>query len=122
TENLRTIRSLPLRLAATKAHPVPKGALAVRGEALMPLAEFEALNKRLIEAGEEPFASARNSAAGTVRQLDPSITASRRLDLYAYEVMRADAVVLATQTEVLAALRDWGFHVEKSVRACRGRE
>jgi len=128
TENLRTIRAVPLRLMSGDSHPdhagrgAPPGTLAVRGEALMPLPEFEALNKRLIEQGEEPFANARNAAAGAVRQLDPSITASRRLDLYAYEVMRADAVVLATQTEVLAALRDWGFHVEKSVRACRGIE
>jgi len=68
TENLRTIRALPLRLAGeSRTH---RGTIAVRGEALMPLAEFEALNKRLIESDEEPFANARNSASGTVRQLD----------------------------------------------------
>src|SRR5437762_1679724 len=120
--NLRTIRALPLKLAAGGPGGSPKGLVSVRGEAIMPLSEFEALNRRLIEASDEPFANARNAAAGTVRQLDPKITASRRLDLFAYEVMRADELVLATQTEVLAALRDWGFHVEKSVRACRGIE
>ena len=120
TENLRTIRSLPLRLDVTPEHPRPKGTIAVRGEALMPLYEFEALNKRLVEADEEPFANARNAAAGTVRQLDPSITASRRLDLYAYEVMRGDQVKLASQSEVLETLRAWGFHVEKTVRRCAG--
>ena len=119
TENLRTIRALPLRLTGeTRAH---RGTLAVRGEALMPLAEFEALNKRLIESGEEPFANARNAASGTVRQLDPSITASRRLDLFAYEVTHgAPLTTLATQWDMLAALRAWGFHVEKRVARCDG--
>ncbi len=118
TENVRTIRAVPLRLRADGPQGEPKGVIAVRGEALMPLPEFEALNKRLIEADEEPFASARNSAAGTVRQLDPAITASRRLDLYAYDVMEAEAHPLASQQEMLAALRGWGFHVEKDVRLC----
>jgi DNA ligase (NAD+) len=120
TENLKTIRSLPLRLAAEGPAGGRRGLLAVRGEALMPLPEFEALNRRLIEANEEPFASARNSAAGTVRQLDPSITASRKLDFYAYDVMHAEHVRFATQGEMLEALRDWGFHVERSVRRCLG--
>jgi DNA ligase (NAD+) len=117
TENLRTIRAIPLRLDLGK-----KGdsRIAVRGEALMPVSEFAALNERLIAAGEEPFASARNSAAGTVRQLDPSITASRRLDLFAYEVVLSGERRFATQTEMLAALREWGFHVEKRVRLCHG--
>lgn len=118
TENVRTIRAVPLRLRGDGPAGEPKGRIAVRGEALMPLPEFEALNKRLIEAGEEPFASARNSAAGTVRQLDPSITASRKLDLYAYDVMEAEAHALPTQRAMLEALRGWGFHVEKGVRLC----
>jgi DNA ligase (NAD+) len=120
TENLRTIRSLPLRLAVTAAHAKPAGELAVRGEALMPLSEFEALNKRLVEANEEPFANPRNAAAGTVRQLDPSITASRRLDLYAYEVMHGAEVRIASQAEMLETLRAWGFHVEQTMRRCAG--
>jgi DNA ligase (NAD+) len=122
TENLRTIRSLPLRLDSSTAHPAPRGELAVRGEALMPLPEFEALNKRLIEASEEPFANPRNAAAGTVRQLDPTITASRRLDLYAYEVMRGAESGIPTQTAMLETLRAWGFHVEKTLRRCAGIE
>jgi DNA ligase (NAD+) len=115
TENLRTIRAVPLRLRAGSKHP-PEGRIAVRGEALMPLAEFDAMNKRLIEQGEEPFANARNAAAGTVRQLDPAITASRRLDLFAYEVMDAPQVSLATQWEMMSALQEWGFHVEQAHR------
>ena len=121
TENLRTIRALPLRLESSVRHPV-RGRIAVRGEALIPLSEFEALNKRMIEQGEEPFASARNMAAGTVRQLDPSITAARKLDLFAYEVMAADTVQFATQHEMLAALVAWGFHVETRQRQCDGIE
>lgn len=121
-ENLRTIRAIPLRLREQGPAGGRQGQLAIRGEALMPLSEFEALNKRLIEQNEEPFASARNSAAGTVRQLDPSITASRRLDFYAYEIMDADGVTVATQLEMLDALRGWGFHVEKSAQRCAGAE
>jgi len=121
TENVRTIRAVPLRLSAEGPAAGRKGRLAVRGEVLMPIPEFEALNARLIQAGEEPFASARNSAAGTVRQLDPSITASRKLDCYVYEVM-AGGGAIATQMETLEALRAWGFHVEKSVRLCEGVE
>ncbi|NOT34836.1 MAG: NAD-dependent DNA ligase LigA [Candidatus Eisenbacteria bacterium] len=119
TENLRTIRALPLRLASAKGVPAARGRMAVRGEALMPLAEFEALNKRLVEANEEPFASARNSAAGTVRQLDPKVTAERRLDLYAYEVTFAEGLEFESQRGMLAALRGWGFHVEERVEHCR---
>ena len=88
----------------------------------MTLPEFEALNRRLIERGEEPFANPRNAAAGAVRQLDPKITASRRLDLYAYEVMAAEAFEPGTQTGTLDALRGWGFHVEQNVRVCQGIE
>jgi DNA ligase (NAD+) len=120
TPNLRTIRALPLHLDA--AGPPTRGTIAVRGEALMTLREFEALNRRLIEQGEEPFANPRNAAAGTVRQLDPKITASRRLDLYAYEIMAGAPTALATQHAVLDALRDWGFHVERDVRRCDGIE
>ncbi len=121
TENLRTIRALPLSLAAAGPRRGREGRLAVRGEALMPLAEFEALNKRLIQQNEEPFANARNAAAGTVRQLDPRVTASRKLDFYAYEVIES-AARFATQHDMLEGLRGWGFHVESDVRRCRGIE
>ncbi|TMQ70851.1 MAG: NAD-dependent DNA ligase LigA [Candidatus Eisenbacteria bacterium] len=120
TANLRTIRALPLKLAGGGPGGSPRGLVAVRGEAIMPLSEFAALNRRLIEASDEPFANARNAAAGTVRQLDPKITASRRLDLFAYEVMRAEGVTLASQQAMLAALRGWGFHVETEIAVCAG--
>ena len=98
TENLRTIRAVPLRLREDGPAEGRRGVLAVRGEALMPIAEFEALNARLIAADEEPFANARNAAAGAVRQLDAAITASRKLDFYAYDVLHADHATFATPT------------------------
>jgi DNA ligase (NAD+) len=119
TENVRTIRAVPLRIAAAGPAAGRKGRLAVRGEALMPLTEFEAMNARLIESGEEPAANARNAAAGTVRQLDPAITASRKLDFYAYEIISGGGAI-PSQRDILAALRHWGFHVEKNVKLCRG--
>jgi NAD-dependent DNA ligase len=94
---------------------------------LIPLAAFAEFNKKLIEAGDEPFANARNAAAGTVRQLDVSITASRRLDFFAYEIMAYDAPArgahpFPTQQGMLDALRAWGFHIERDVKLCRGLE
>ncbi len=120
TENLRTIRAMPLRLAGAGPEAGPRGRVSVRGEALIPLPEFKALNLRQIESGEEPFPNARNAAAGTVRQFDPRVTASRKLDLYAYEIMRADSVPLPSQQAMLDVLRGWGFHVEKSIAVCDG--
>ena len=117
TENLRTIRALPLRLEGRSA---PRETVAIRGEALIPLAEFQKLNARLIEQGDEPFANPRNAAAGTVRQLDPAITASRRLDFFAYEILQGPP--FDTQREAIDALRSWGFHVERKVYCCAGIE
>ncbi len=123
TENLRTIRAIPLRLRDDG--PSARGTVAIRGEVLIPLAAFAELNRRLLETDEEPFASARNAAAGTVRQLDVSITASRRLDCFAYEIMSYDAPArgahpFPTQHAMLETLRAWGFHVEDDVQRCQG--
>lgn len=120
TENLRTIRAIPLRLRTDGPEAGLRGVLSIRGEALMPLAEFEALNARMIAADEEPYANARNAAAGAVRQLDAAITASRRLDFYAYDVLHADHANFTTQSALLAALRAWGFHVTGNTRPCAG--
>jgi DNA ligase (NAD+) len=114
--NLRTIRSLPLSLW-TDARPAP-GTVAVRAEAIMRLGPFEALNRRMMEEGKEPFANPRNAASGSLRQLDTSITASRPLDLFAYDVMFSDALALRTQKEALEALLAWGFRVEEQFRLC----
>ncbi len=110
TENLRTIRALPLRLR--KSRVAPPRELAIRGEALMRMSDFEAMNKQLVEASQEPFANPRNAAAGSVRQLDASITAARKLDLFAYEITGPSEAMPPSQWESLEALRAWGFRVE----------
>ncbi len=115
TENVRTIPAVPLRLRDGRPFP---DLLAVRGEIVMHAGPFEALNERLLAEGKEPFANPRNAAAGALRQLDPKITAARPLDLYAYDVIYPAGAEagLATQWEVLAALRDWGLRVNDLVR------
>ncbi|HVT14598.1 MAG TPA: NAD-dependent DNA ligase LigA [Thermoanaerobaculia bacterium] len=119
TANVRTIATVPLRLRGG-ARPVPP-VVSVRGEVIMHAAAFDKLNEGLLAAGKEPFASPRNVAAGALRQLDPQITASRPLDLYAYDAMagdgrRAGLPGVATQWDVLAALRDWGLRVNGLAR------
>ncbi len=111
TANVRTIPAVPLRLR-DRQRPVPPF-LAVRGEVIMRVRDFEKLNERLLAEGKEPFANPRNAAAGALRQLDPQITAARPLDLYAYDILLAEGFPETTQGEVLAALRDWGFRVNE---------
>lgn len=118
TENVRTIRAVPLRLRGD-ARDVPE-ALAVRGEVIMRIAAFEQLNERLLEQGKMPFANPRNAAAGSLRQLDPQVTARRPLDLYVYDVLTADGVELETQCEILEALDGWGFSVNELIEPCEG--
>ncbi|MBN1643086.1 MAG: NAD-dependent DNA ligase LigA [Anaerolineae bacterium] len=111
TTNLRTIPSVPLRIpAAPDAPPAPQR-LVVRGEAYFPLDQFDALNRSLEEAGERTFANPRNAAAGSLRQLDPRITAQRPLAVFCYAVVDAQGVTLGTQWETLGYLRDMGFPV-----------
>ena len=110
TANLRTIRSLPLRLAGKRT---PQR-LAVRGEAVLPVADFERMNEALERAGKDTFKNPRNAAAGSLRQLDPGIAASRPLALYAYDILVwEDARLPApdTQSGVLRTLADFGFRV-----------
>jgi DNA ligase (NAD+) len=116
SENLKTIRSLPLSLL-TEEKKAP-GTLAVRAEAIMRLEEFENLNRRMTEMGKEPFANPRNAASGSLRQLDTRITASRPLDLFAYEVMYSDEVEIRSQRQALDLLDAWGFHTDPTSRLC----
>jgi len=111
TANVRTIRSVPLRLR-DETRPVPS-TLSIRGEVLMRMEGFDALNERLLEEGKEPFANPRNASAGSLRQLDPSITASRPLEAYAYDILASSVADVRTQRETLDALRDWGFRVSE---------
>lgn len=104
TDNLRTIRSLPLNVAGG-------GELEVRGEVLMPRAAFQKLNQEREDEGEPRFANPRNAAAGAVRVLDSRITAARRLDFYAYSLLAGGQSVHATQAATLEALKQLGFKV-----------
>lgn len=117
TENVRTIRTVPLRLHRTK-RPIPRR-LAVRGEALMPIGDFERLNRQLERAGKALFANPRNAAAGSIRQLDPRVTAGRRLEVVFYDVLVSEGVRFETDSEALEALRGWGLRVSPERRTGR---
>jgi DNA ligase (NAD+) len=109
TTNLRTINTLPLTIPVDPNGPTPPSFLVVRGEVLILLKDFEMLNQRLAEKELPTFANPRNAAAGSLRQLDPSVTAERPLFLYAYSIVTADGPVPETQRETLVFLRDLGF-------------
>ena len=108
TANVRTVRAIPLRLMGEGWPPV----LEVRGEVYMPRKGFAALNARLEHAGEKLFANPRNAAAGSLRQLDSRITATRPLSFFAYGWGEVDGLDLPERhSEMLAKLRDWGLPV-----------
>ena len=118
TQNLRTIKTIPLRIFsdAASASGVPLSLLEVRGEVFIPVGKFKDLNTALGEKGARMFANPRNAAAGSVRQLDPRVTASRPLDFFAYGVGRAEGKEFSTQWEVLAYLRRIGFKISPLIR------
>lgn len=114
TANVRTIGSVPLKLAAKNGRPaadVPPR-MEVRGEIYMPLADFERFNEQARANDQKPLINPRNGAAGSLRQLDPKLTAQRPLTMYAYSVgwVEGDWQPLS-QSEVLERLADWGFRV-----------
>ena len=110
TVNMRTVREVPLRLRG-KAPAL----LEVRGEVYMPFSGFKELNERRAAAGEPTFANPRNSAAGSLRQLDPRVTASRPLRFFSYQVQLDPGTTarlpVATQSDLLALLQEWGLPV-----------
>ncbi|MDQ3588103.1 MAG: NAD-dependent DNA ligase LigA [Actinomycetota bacterium] len=109
TQNLRTIKSIPLRIE----HAPPL--LEVRGEAYMPRSAFARLNEQRAEAGEPTFANPRNSAAGSIRQLDPELAAARPLSMWSYSVGAVEGVELQTQWELLEWLKGHGFRVNPEI-------
>jgi len=118
TRNLRTIPALPLTMQPApdaEAGAIP-ALMEVRGEVYLPLAAFAQLNEQRIAAGESTFANPRNSAAGSLRQLDPHVTASRPLSVWIYGVGYVDGDPFTSQSQVLAWLRDRGFRVNPDVR------
>jgi DNA ligase (NAD+) len=120
TQNVRTIRSIPLRLNFDGLENIAK--IEVRGEAFLPLEVFQYINERRQKAGEQLFANPRNAAAGTLRQLDSRIVARRRLDFFAYTLHipgMDDASIANTQWEALELLQKLGFRVNSQHRLCR---
>ncbi|MDR6120537.1 DNA ligase (NAD+) [Bacillus sp. SLBN-46] len=111
TANLKTIQSIPLRLRENVS-------LEVRGEAYMPKRSFEALNEKRAERGEELFANPRNAAAGSLRQLDPKIAASRKLDVFLYGIGNVGESGVVSHSEGLDYLDQLGFKTNKERRKC----
>jgi DNA ligase (NAD+) len=117
TQNLRTVKALPMRMRADRPPPV----LEVRGEVFMPLAGFERFNREASARGEKSFVNPRNAAAGSLRQLDPRITAARPLDLFIYGVGIVEGGDLpAHHSAILQTLRHWGFKICPQSRVVEG--
>lgn len=117
TQNLRTIRSIPLSLVGKKV-PVPER-LEVRGEVYMEIERFRELNKKREASGEPLFANPRNAAAGSLRQLDPAITASRPLNIFFYGMGGISGYTFKTHSEFLETLPYWGLRVNHLTKRCR---
>lgn len=114
TANLRTLASIPLRLRTSSDRPAPE-LLEVRGEVYIKLPDFDTLNNRLVAAGERPAANPRNAAAGSLRQKDPAITATRPLQFLAYSVGVTRGLARDGQWQTLTYLRELGFPVNQDV-------
>jgi DNA ligase (NAD+) len=112
TANLRTVGAIPLRIPIDPKGPKPPKYLVVRGEAFMPISDFEELNRKRAEAGEPIYLNPRNTAAGSLRMLDPKITASRSLTLLVYQIIHfEDGKTPTSQWEILEFLKALGFPV-----------
>ena len=118
TANVRTIAAVPLRLKRDAPGAPPPGRVDVRGEIYMPLAGFEAYNERARAEGRKEFVNPRNAAAGSLRQLDPRLTAQRPLAFFAYGLV-SEELAPPSQLEALELLKGWGFPVNPQVRCVR---
>jgi DNA ligase (NAD+) len=112
TLNARTIDDIPERLTVSEDYPVPEG-LEVRGEVFFRVEDFQALNASLVEAGKNPFANPRNSAAGSLRQKDPAVTARRKLRMICHGLGHTEGFRPATQHDAYLALKAWGLPVSE---------
>lgn len=121
TRNIRTIKSVPLRLRAPEHGKIPR-ILEVRGEAIMPRAGFQKLNRGREEAGEQVYANPRNAAAGSLRQLDSRITASRPLDVFLYSPGAIEGIAFKSQWDFLQGIKALGLRVNPLTRVCNGVE
>ncbi|MDX6303949.1 MAG: ligase [Blastocatellia bacterium] len=116
TANVRTIRSVPLKLRAKSS---PGRELEVRGEAYLSRKVFERINAEREEEGEPRFANPRNAAAGAIRQLDPAMVQKRRLEMFAYDMLAGDRKAFATHWEALNWMEKAGFRVNPNRRLCK---
>jgi DNA ligase (NAD+) len=116
TANVRTIRSVPLKLRTTKGIG---DEIEVRGEAYLPRKAFERINAEREEQGEPRFANPRNAASGAIRQLDPAMVAKRRLDMFAYDALAGDRKPFATHWEALDWMESAGFRVNPNRKLCK---
>lgn len=117
TQNLKTIKTVPLRLLSGKVPPPAR--LEVRGEVIMHKKDFIRLNEQQEAQGEKTFANPRNAAAGSLRQLDPAVTARRPLDVFFYAMGRIEGKTFATHWDFLAALSHWGLKANTENIRCR---
>lgn len=117
TVNLKTIRSIPLRLEVSSAVDVPNF-MEVRGEVYMRHESFEKINKEKEKAGEELFANPRNAAAGSLKLLDPRLVAKRGLDIFMHSFGYAEGAVFKSQHELLKKLKEMGFRVNPNYKRC----
>jgi len=123
TQNLKTISALPLKIKKNGPIPVPPF-VEIRGEVYMEIEPLHKLNRRRLAEGEEPFANPRNAAAGSLRQLDPKITARRPLNIFLYAVGSIQNTHFSSHWEILQALKAWGFPVNplieqaKNIKEC----
>lgn len=115
TPNVRTIEGVPHRLTGTAEHPVPK-LIEVRGEVYLPTARFEEINAEQEAAGKPLYANARNTAAGSLRQKDPAITAARRLAMVCHGVGARDGFEPVSQSQAYAVLASWGLPISDKVK------
>jgi len=120
THNLKTIRAIPLALRSGSV-PIPS-LLEVRGEVFIKKSDFLSLNKRYELEGKSAFANPRNAAAGSLRQLDPTITAERPLSIYCYEAGVIEGQTFDTHEAFLFALQSWGFPVNPLVQLVQGKD
>lgn len=115
TANVRTVKNIPLRIPTDPTGPPAPARIEVRGEIYMPIAEFEQFNQQQVEKGGKIYANPRNFAAGSLRQLDSTITAQRPLALFAYAIGYVEGVTLDTQKETLDYLQTQGFAVNPDI-------
>ena len=118
TQNLRTIRILPLKMRPRDRDGIPER-IEIRGEVYLEKEAFRKLNERRVEQGESAFANPRNAAAGSLRQLDPRITAKRPLRIFCYGVGSVEGKSFTTHWDTLKTLGDWGFPTNPDIRLAR---